>query len=1207
MRKGSNERLEIDSNSRQFIAVGKESGHSADHDHVEEVKWEPSQKLSMTQSQVSQDEGIGRIPDERTHTAGPWPESQQESADPLDGIGAQGGRIHVHGGGALKAKTRSTQPSAAVLEGTDAMGRSNFFSTPVTIMSVEIHVQCREGESRLGSRKKIPMTPDSNKDKISAIVFVFARDPGGGEDLKVLSRGCILTTLEGENPRKESSINMKMQQQLQRSVSRSSFGVVCPFKIEVVKDERQILLRFKDIIRKTDPDILLSWDMQGAGVGYIIERGVALGRSSSQVDSSIGGATVSTSIDMVKLLGRTPTDKRFSHCIESNLVEKMNVNSEHGGGEPDDAKAKDWVGSGLGSDWDDKVGPGAAAASIIGRLAFSAWKTISEEVKHGNASYQPAIVAAVLGRRIPHFNDLTLTKWFASKTERRKVLDHRLDQATASLLLFTDALDIIGRAGEAARLSGVTFAESFPGVRGSQYKVEGVLLRALQSLRSDERGDKNGRRSRSGASSQHSLVSSGASSTGNSKSQTQSPWKLRRQSNYFGNCDEEGVPVQEDRQYFFFSPSLEDTNQQEALEVQALTLEPKSGYYTDPVIVCDFTALYPSLIIAYNLCYSTCAGRLEYHSTRREMRKGGKTRERVGPFHYPEEKTATILQHHMKSLSSQRVGEHDSSLDDCIFYNDRAYISPTGAIYLSESVVKGVLPQVLDEMLTTRAMLKRAMKELKKSTRPVPSAVFRQLEARQLALKYVANVTYGYTSATFSGRCAMPTLADTIVELARRTLRNAIDVANRWGQGTDPWGKKDHRWLGARVIYGDTDSLFVRLPKKSHKVAFEFGELLCAAVTSLNPPPVQLKLEKVYRGCIMQTMKRYGGMKYESKDQKKPIFEAKGLETVRRDQCRLTQEILKNSLIMLFRHGIQEVREYLERQWSMILRDELPVSYFILTGRVRSQYRGGREGPVQAVLSRRLAEADPGLIVRHGQRVPYVIAAIPGKNFTLKDCVLTPMEMLEGWDAYKINARYYIVKLVNAALNRCLKLAPHYVDVNDWYQSCPKPRRRVHIWPVKSNASMITSFFGFDICSLCQQKCYADGSKQVVVCDYCRRDPAKSILLASTRLSQVEQAAHRVAKECSKCNGCFESSDTYAVVQNIAKDNTSSNSGDHQQQHHYHQRVLVRTKDRRKVEQTMLLPLANCNCIDCPNTFRRHRLREQGIEASEVFDLLTSY
>jgi hypothetical protein len=38
------------------------------------------------------------------------------------------------------------------------------------------------------------------------------------------------------------------------------------------------------------------------------------------------------------------------------------------------------------------------------------------------------------------------------------------------------------------------------------------------------------------------------------------------------------------------------------------------------------------------------------------------------------------------------------------------------------------------------------------------------------------------------------------------------------------------------------------------KEAFAFGEEYCKAVTASNPPPVQLKLEKVYAGCLLQTV-----------------------------------------------------------------------------------------------------------------------------------------------------------------------------------------------------------------------------------------------------------------------------------------------------------------------------------------------------------------
>jgi DNA polymerase zeta len=1161
--------MEIDPNSRQLVA--NKSGHeSVFHSGVEEVGWDMTQQTQLTPSQQSQD--FFNVEGKK---------SQEDSVDALEGIGAQGGRIHVQGGGGLKAKTRHTQTDQEKVRAKADSSTPSLYALPVSIMSVEIHVQCREGVSRLDA-KKISLSLDSNKDSIAAITFVYARDPGGGNSIDILQRGCICTSLEGENPQRDDGINHRIQTQLLRSMPQSTMGIASPLSVEVVKNERHILRRFKDIVRMKDPDMMLSWDSQGAGLGYIIERGLALGNANHVSINTPN--TKSGSLDMVKLLGRTPNQNRNNELTASSGVEIKDVPKT---GQEDESEKK-FKGSGLGSDWDDKVGAGAAAASIVGRLVFAGWKIVAEEVKHGNANYQPAIVAAVLNRRIPYHDDMTLAKWYSSGTERWRVLNHRLTQATATLLLF-DALDIVGRAGEAARLSGVEFSQSFPGIRGSQYKVEGVLLRALQSLRSDERGSKRGKRAYLGGLTALSQFSSASEES--KVSQTQSPWKVRRQQ----LAPEAEVTRRiDDRQYFFFSPSLEDTNRQEALEVQALTLEPMSGHYTDPVVVCDFTALYPSLVIAYNLCYSTCIGKLEYHSTRREMRLEGRTTGKIGPVHYPERRTATILKHHFKSIAEIGASANDD-LKVPDLSRDRGYVSPSGTLYVSEGVLKGVLPQVLDEILTTRAMLKRAAKEYKKGVKDLSPAVLRQLEARQLALKYVANVTYGYTSATFSGRSAMPLLADSIVECGRRTLRKAINIANRWGEGTDAWGRADDRFRGCQVIYGDTDSLFIKMPGRSHKEAFQFGELLCKAVTSLNPPPVQLKLEKVYVGSIMQTMKRYVGMKYDSIDQRKPTFEAKGLETVRRDQCSLTQKVLKNALITLFRHGIEAVREYLHRQWSSILAGNVPVSDFILTGRVRSKYRGGREGPVQAVLARRLAESDPGRIIRHKERLPYVIVATPGVTFRLKDCVLTPLELLERWDAYKIHSWYYIERHVNAALQRCLGLAPHFVKISDWYQACPKPRRRTHFWPVKSKTAMITGYFGNDICSLCNRKCLADGSNQVVVCRKCRRDRMQSIQTAAAVLNSVESAAKRVANECSKCNGCFESADTFAAVNHeLGSVGRALNPNN----------TFFAAPKKGNARDSILLPLANCVCIDCPKTFSRHRLREQGIEALSTYNTL---
>ena len=41
-----------------------------------------------------------------------------------------------------------------------------------------------------------------------------------------------------------------------------------------------------------------------------------------------------------------------------------------------------------------------------------------------------------------------------------------------------------------------------------------------------------------------------------------------------------------------------------------LIMEPLSAFYKCPLVVLDFQSLYPSVMVAYNYCYSTCLGRV---------------------------------------------------------------------------------------------------------------------------------------------------------------------------------------------------------------------------------------------------------------------------------------------------------------------------------------------------------------------------------------------------------------------------------------------------------------------------------------------------------------------------------------------------------------------------------------------------------------------
>lgn len=109
----------------------------------------------------------------------------------------------------------------------------------------------------------------------------------------------------------------------------------------------------------------------------------------------------------------------------------------------------------------------------------------------------------------------------------------------------------------------------------------------------------------------------------------------------------------------------------------------------------------------------------------------------------------------------------------------------------------------------------------------------RLLNSRQLGLKLVANTTFGYTAASYSGRMPCIEIADSIVQKGRETLERAIHLVNN----SPSWG--------GRVVYGDTDSLFVLLKGASKDEAFRIGKEICERVTAENPKPVKLKFEKV--------------------------------------------------------------------------------------------------------------------------------------------------------------------------------------------------------------------------------------------------------------------------------------------------------------------------------------------------------------------------
>ena len=113
----------------------------------------------------------------------------------------------------------------------------------------------------------------------------------------------------------------------------------------------------------------------------------------------------------------------------------------------------------------------------------------------------------------------------------------------------------------------------------------------------------------------------------------------------------------------------------------ATVLDPVKDYYQVPIATLDFASLYPSIMQAYNLCYSTLVNPGDVHQ-----------------------------------------------LDPSMYKK-----SENGHVFVHSTVKKGILPTILSELLAAR---KRAKKDMKNAPNEFERAV---QNGRQLALRVSAN------------------------------------------------------------------------------------------------------------------------------------------------------------------------------------------------------------------------------------------------------------------------------------------------------------------------------------------------------------------------------------------------------------------------------------------------------------------------------------
>lgn len=308
-------------------------------------------------------------------------------------------------------------------------------------------------------------------------------------------------------------------------------------------------------------------------------------------------------------------------------------------------------------------------------------------------------------------------------------------------------------------------------------------------------------------------------------------------SQIFRHALEEGLVIPNHRQ---------EGNTEEQYE-GATVIEPIRGYYDVPIATLDFASLYPSIMQAHNLCYTTL----------------------------------------LKKETAQRL-----NLKEGEDYS----VTPTGDWFVKSHRRKGMIPIILDSLLGAR---RRAKADLKKETDPFRKAV---LNGRQLALKISANSVYGLTGATV-GKLPCLQIASSVTSYGRQMIEKTKEEVEK------KYKVENGYEYDAQVIYGDTDSVMVKFGNKDIGRAMELGQEAADYVSGKFIKPIKLEFEKVYFPYLLINKKRYAGL-YWTGTKIHDKMDTKGIETVRRDNCRLVQvcieTVLKKILIDRDVQGAQE-------------------------------------------------------------------------------------------------------------------------------------------------------------------------------------------------------------------------------------------------------------------------------------------------------------
>jgi DNA polymerase delta subunit 1 len=383
----------------------------------------------------------------------------------------------------------------------------------------------------------------------------------------------------------------------------------------------------------------------------------------------------------------------------------------------------------------------------------------------------------------------------------------------------------------------------------------------------------------------------------------------------------------------------------------AIVIEPTPGFYNRPVATLDFASLYPSIMLAHNLCHSTFV---------------------ADPAHL--------------GIPGVTYETHDVG-------NDKSYTFVTST--------PGVLPAILRDLLAAR---KRAKTSMAATTDPDAKAIY---NSRQLALKVSCNSVYGFTGAVKRGMYPCIGIAESVTFCGRKLIQKTAALA------VDAF-----KPVVARVIYGDTDSVFVLLddPDMTAAEAFMHGERVAQFISDQFAQDITLEMEKVYKPLLLITKKRYIGLMHEpdrTGTVKFSKMDYKGIELVRRDNCKLVKDIYYGVVNPML-HEMDPAKSVsnLRTGISRLVADLVPTSEFIITKELRKRESYVNPCQSQLIVADKITTRSGGAVVPQvGDRLPFVIIADKGLH-KVNDRAEDPAYVTSHPEV-KIDRIYYLLQKVH--------------------------------------------------------------------------------------------------------------------------------------------------------------------------------------------------